>query len=214
MCFSASVSFAMGSALTATGVVTVAHAKRRSEVPFALIPLWFGIQQLTEGVVWVSLDSHAALTALAASYVYLFLSNVFWPMYVPYAAWRLERVAWRKHVKLWFTLAGIGVGAYDLFFLMNAPLVPYATCGHIVYSYPFVHPLIMTALYVAVVCLSFLFSSSAIVRLFGALTFLSLVLAYYLYSYAFLSVWCFFAAGLSVLVYLYIRRANPRPAKS
>ncbi len=45
MCFSASASFIAGTSLCAIGVATVKRAEARSELPFAMIPLLFGIQQ-------------------------------------------------------------------------------------------------------------------------------------------------------------------------
>ena len=54
MCFSATASFISGTALCVIGVATLKQTKAPAEIPFALIPLLFGIQQLTEGVIWLS----------------------------------------------------------------------------------------------------------------------------------------------------------------
>lgn len=51
MCFSAAASFIAGTTLSAIGVATLRNTKTTSELPFAAIPLLFGLQQLTEGVV-------------------------------------------------------------------------------------------------------------------------------------------------------------------
>ena len=51
MCFSASASFIAGTSLSAVGVAALRNTKARSEQPLAAIPLLFGIQQLTEGVI-------------------------------------------------------------------------------------------------------------------------------------------------------------------
>jgi hypothetical protein len=59
MCFSASASFIAGGALTAVGVVTLKKTENKKEIPFAAIPLLFGIQQLIEGVIWLTLRHHA-----------------------------------------------------------------------------------------------------------------------------------------------------------
>ena len=55
MCFSATASFTAGSVLSAVGIATIMKAERKSEVPFAMIPLLFGVQQFIEGVVWLTL---------------------------------------------------------------------------------------------------------------------------------------------------------------
>ena len=51
MCFSATASFISGTTLCVIGVATLKQTKGSAEVPFALIPLLFGIQQLIEGVI-------------------------------------------------------------------------------------------------------------------------------------------------------------------
>ena len=49
MCFSAPASFIAGTALSVIGVAALKRTESKSEIPFALIPLLFGIQQLIEG---------------------------------------------------------------------------------------------------------------------------------------------------------------------
>ena len=54
MCFSATASFVASGALSALGVATLRATQRKAEIPFATIPLLFGIQQFVEGVLWLS----------------------------------------------------------------------------------------------------------------------------------------------------------------
>ena len=49
MCFSATASFTVGVVLSVIGVVTIKMTRRKEEIPFAMIPLLFGIQQFIEG---------------------------------------------------------------------------------------------------------------------------------------------------------------------
>ena len=46
MCFSATASFTAGTGLIAFGAFTARRARRPAELPFALIPVLFGVQQL------------------------------------------------------------------------------------------------------------------------------------------------------------------------
>ena len=50
MCFSAPASFVAGIALSTVGAATIRMTSRRAEIAFAMIPLLFGVQQLTEGM--------------------------------------------------------------------------------------------------------------------------------------------------------------------
>lgn len=47
MCFSASASFIAGASLSAIGVAALRNTEKRTEQPLAMIPLLFGVQQLT-----------------------------------------------------------------------------------------------------------------------------------------------------------------------
>ena len=44
MCFSATASFIAGVPLSVLGVAAVKKAERKAEIPFAMIPLLFGVQ--------------------------------------------------------------------------------------------------------------------------------------------------------------------------
>lgn len=61
MCFSATASFAAGAGLLVVGAITLRQARRRAEMPFAAIPLLFGIQQLIEGALWLTFPDKAPM---------------------------------------------------------------------------------------------------------------------------------------------------------
>jgi hypothetical protein len=96
MCFSASASFIAGASLSAVGVATLKRTERTAELPLAMIPLLFGIQQLTEGVIWLTFHRNAPLLKQTSTYLYSGFSHVLWPVYVPFAMGILEAVRWRK----------------------------------------------------------------------------------------------------------------------
>ena len=210
MCFSATASFVAGTALSAVGVATLRQAERRSELPFAAIPLLFGVQQLTEGVIWLTFGCDAPqpmqLPQLrqAMTYVYSMFSHVLWPIYVPFAFRFLEVTPWRRRAMLWFQGAGLAAGLYLLYSILARPIV--ATVDrHIVYVTPHFFLPAVIALYLAATCVTGFFSSHGFVRLFGVLALLSFVASYVVAAHAVVSIWCFFAALLSVLIYLHLR---------
>ena len=63
--------------------------------------------------------------------------------------------------------------------------------------------------YVLATCGSCLLSSHKFLRVFGLALLASLAIAYAYYSLAFASVWCFFAAILSLIVFAHLRQ-RPR----
>jgi len=205
MCFSATASFVAGTALSAVGVVTIAKVERRSELPFAMIPLLFGIQQIVEGGIWLTFSHDAPLLRQTMTYIYSVFSHVVWPIYIPFAFRVLETTPWRRKAMLWFQAAGLAVGLYLLYFIVTRPVVAAVIGQHIVYESPHFYLGPVIVLYLASTCFTGTVSSHTFVRLFGVLALLSFIATYLFYTSALVSVWCFFAAVLSLLIYLHLR---------
>jgi hypothetical protein len=209
MCFSATVSFIAGVSLSVLGVATVKKTQRKAEIPFAMIPLLFGAQQIVEGMLWLSFRFEAPLLNVTMTYLFTLFSHVLWPIYVPFAIGLMESVAWRKKVLSIFQVTGIAVGLYLLYFIVRFPVIS-EVHGHMVYLLPYVkeHPVL--EFYVAATCVAPMFSSQKIIKIFGVLALLLFMLAYWFYTFAFFSVWCFFAAILSVIIYLHFKFGSGR----
>jgi hypothetical protein len=205
MCFSATVSFTAGTLLLGVGVVTMKSARRRRELPYAAIPMLFAIQQLTEGVVWLTFRYEAPQLNAVVTHVYSFFSHVLWPAYVPVAVWLIEPAGWRRKVLLALMAAGAIVGAYLLYWLVASPVVSRPMGQHIVYLSPHFFLAAVITLYLLSTTISMLFSTHAYVRAFGVLALAAFAAAYAFYATWFISVWCFFAAVLSGVVYLHFR---------
>ena len=96
MCFSAAASFTAGVVLLGVGVLTLRAARRPRELPLAAIPMLFAIQQLTEGVIWLTFSREAPLLDTVMTHVYSFFSHVLWPVSVPVAVLLVEPPGWRR----------------------------------------------------------------------------------------------------------------------
>ena len=210
MCFSATASFTAGVGLLAIGAVTTSRIIRRAELPFALIPALFGVQQLIEGGLWLTFSHNAPLVNSVLTYLYSFFSHVLWPIYVPIAVLLLEPEAWRRKVLKAIALAGAAVGLYLLYFLVTEPIVSEVVGMHISYQSPHFYTAVVMTLYVLATCVSSFVSSCKTIRWFGAATFVALVAAYASFAFWFISVWCFLAAILSMIVLFHFRRGESR----
>ena len=109
MCFSATASFIAGITLSVAGVAALKRTEAKTELPFAAIPLLFGIQQLIEGVIWLTFSYDTPFLKQTLTYVYAGFSHVLWPIYVPLAVGILEAVRWRKRAIFAFGVAGVAV---------------------------------------------------------------------------------------------------------
>lgn len=206
MCFSPTASFVAGTALSGIGGVTIWKSPSRWEIPFASIPLLFGIQQLTEGVVWLSLGNPAVLSA--ASFAFMLFSHVLWPTFIPLSVALMEPKRWRRRLLYCFVAVGAVVSAYFLYFLLIEDVKTGVLNKSILYVSPSFAVTFVLSPYSVATCASCLFSSYRYANLFGILTFLSAVAAYEFYDKTFISVWCFFAALLSVVIYLHVARRS------
>lgn len=209
MCFSATASFAAGVSLSVLGVATLKKAQRKAEIPFAMIPLLFGVQQIIEGMLWLSFRFDAPLLNVTMTYVFTLFSHVLWPMFVPFSIGLVETVAWRKKAILAFQLIGIAVGLYLLYWIVKFSVTSEVD-EHIVYVSPHFYQVPVMVLYLAATCVGSFFSSHKMINIFGALALLFFMVAYWFHAVAFFSIWCFFAAILSAVIYLHFKLGKRR----
>lgn len=113
MCFSASASFGAGFVLAVIGVATIKKTQHPSQLLFASIPLIFGVQQIAEGILWLTLPNPDYVnTQKIFTYVFLFFAQIVWPIWVPIAIMLLEKNATRKTMQKVFIGSGLIVGLY------------------------------------------------------------------------------------------------------
>ena len=98
-----------------------------------------------------------------------------------------------------------------LYVLAAFPVVSTFAGQHVDYVSPHFFGVAVMTLYLLSVTASPMLSAHRIVKVFGVLALLSFAGVYYFYANWFISVWCFFAALLSVVIYfhLVLRGAEP-----
>jgi hypothetical protein len=205
MCFSATASFIAGGVLSAAGVVTIMKTEKKSEIPFASIPLLFGIQQILEGVIWLTFHNTVSELNIVMTFIYSVFSHVLWPIFVPLSIMLLEPVRWRKKVMFTLWIGGTVVGLYLFYNLFAFPITSRVENHHIIYFSPHFYIYTVMGLYVAATCASSMFSSHKVIRFFGLMALAAFIVSYLFYKISLVSVWCFFAAVLSVIIYGYFR---------
>ena len=213
MCFSASVSYSAAAVLVSTGLYAVQQAKRLHPpyLMWALVPIFFGLQQAFEGRVWQELDAGNASAAVPFALGFHFFSHFLWLWWLPLSSYLVEPGKIRKRVFGGCAIFGAFAGAlvYSVM-LFHPEWMSVAVREHSItydFSFPYrspIHiPITPAALYALTILVPLFFSSHRLIRIFGGLVALSMVLASAAYGYAYVSVWCFFAAVLSLyLVYM------------
>lgn len=209
MCFSAGASFTAAGVVTATGAASVGAAKRRAELFFAVIPLIFAFHQAAEGFVWLGLsDPRFAGWLRPAMYTFLGVGRVVWPVWVPLAILAVESESGRRKLLTGLLVFGALLAPAIAFGLATYPVSASITGHHIEYHLDSPQPyrLITDRAYVVATVAPPLLSSSRMIRWLGVLVLLSLIVSKLLFYATFISVWCFFAAVISALIVVVLRR--------
>lgn len=207
MCFSATASITAGAVLAATGVATIKKAKNKKQLPLAVMPLLFGVQQFVEGGVWLSFKYGLPVLNQVGTYIFMLFAYVFWPVFIPFAVGQLETDPERKNIIRGFLYLGGAVALYLLYFILSRPMSSHIVNQCIAYStIPKSLGILVVGAYILATCGSALFSSHKIISLLGVLGALFFAAMYYFYTATFVSTWCFFASILSVLIYFYFKQ--------
>lgn len=212
MCFSAEASFTGAAVLATIGGITLNKVKNNKRLLLlALIPLIFALQQFFEGIVWLSSPQTEPLntTTSIAKWGYLVIALLLWPVWIPLSVYVAESIPWRKTLLLLLLLIGIG---YDLVLLSK--LIIYWPPdinviffkNNIQYHIPIKHTSLYTGVYATVALLSTFLSSLKGMWLLGIAGIVGIAVALLFFSITFISVWCFFAAWLSIILYFVLQK--------
>jgi hypothetical protein len=222
MCFSAEASFGLGAALLPASAYCVRQAlvhAGRGYLPLALIPGLFGIQQLCEGFIWIGLGVDKAGLVQPFALAFLFFALGFWPFWIPLCATCVEGRPRSRLALGLLTLLSLGwlVGLYGPVLVEPDRYLSVQVVHHsIQYDYAqaplpqMVPRVLLRGLYFGTVALPMILTSgqSPMLRWFGLLFAGSALVSHLIFSYAFASVWCFFAAALSFYLCVAFRSAG------
>ena len=210
MCFSAQASFGASALLTIIGGATIEKIIRKKQyrkAMLAIVPTFFAIQQCFEGFVWLGLaqDTPPWHTPYAI-FGFLFFAFFLWPVLIPYALIPFETSKMRKNMLYMAWGLGICVAAGLAWTAFNYGVRSEISCNHIAYTleFPDSNDRWGTLCYILATVLPFFISSKRKVWLFGIALCGSIGLTWFMYNAYFTSVWCFFSALLSILLYFFI----------
>lgn len=211
MCFSAEASLTAAAVLMPAGAIAIhrAHCTKRSYMAFAALPMFFGLQQLFEGLVWIAGSHGSSEWVEEFSLAYMFFSWLAWPVWIPLMTYFMERCR-RRYLYLFFAILGGMVGAMQYFpyfahdgwlvttFLPNA--ISYQ--GTVLFDYIMRRELTY-AIYLFAIIVPLITSSDRNARVFGLLICAVVVVVFLFFRYAYISVFCFGGALMSAYI-LYV----------
>ncbi len=212
MCFSASASFTAGAVLTVAGVATTKEVHKPSQRLFASIPFLFAIQQFAEGFVWIAFTQPDTFISLQIStYAFLLFSDIVWPIMIPLSISLMEENRKRKTILRIVVALGALLALYYSCCLLIFPVNPQLVDCHINYdgTFPKMFEIPAFLIYVTVTIVPLFVSSINRIRWLGVCMFLACVVSVVFYIQVVTSVWCFFAAILSGMIFWILRGNRP-----
>ena len=205
MCFSAGASFAVGAGLLGPGYYSIKRTESRGMLLFACTPVLFCFHQTAEGFLWLSLKNpDFASLYMPALYGYSFISQPIWPIWVPLTMWLMETDKRRKKILYYFLLLGAAASLYMFYCLITYNISAVAEQGHIRYYRDFPYLNIMRPINFVTIAITPFLSTLRYTKLLAGAMMVSLIVTYIFYRDYLISVWCFFAAILSLLIILVI----------
>jgi hypothetical protein len=217
VCFSATASFASAGLVGAVGAATVPLVRRPREAPLALLGLAFAGHQFVEGVVWLQLTGSGRTTVRSpAVELWLLFAWALLPVLVPVAMAMVEPDPRRRPALVALGVGGVVVGVTlgAASFLGSVPARVVA--DHLSYVVPTGPAKLAILPYLVVTCGPPLLSSHTSLRAWGVALTTAMGVTAVLQNAGFASLWCWFAAILSVMVLAHFARlrtgAPVRPA--
>jgi hypothetical protein len=218
MCFSATASFTAAALLMPMGLYAskIAWLRDSRYVPLAIIPLAFGIQQGIEGIEWLSINRNQTDMIRFGALGFLFFAYGFWLICPALGMFILEQRPWAKPRLLTIALIGLLFSAsiYVPLWLYPNWLTVVVRQDSIDYQTQMIYDRflsrdILRLIYLLIVLSPLYLSNVDRIRIFAGLIALSLIASAYFFNYAFVSVWCFWSAILSLYI-VYIVQTLPR----
>lgn len=203
MCFSASSSFCSAAVLSVIGFMAISKMRDIKQIMLASVPFLFALQQLSEGIIWYTAANPTGFWYTFAVYAYLTFALIIWPTWIPIAIYNLEKDDFRKTLIVVLVCMGILLSFY---FSVN--LIQYGATANIISNHIYYHIILPYQLdeyailfYLFPTIGPFFISSARYLWIFGLLLSISYLITAFYWSFFLLSVWCFFAAILSIFIY-------------
>jgi len=213
MCFSPEADLVVGGLVVAMGVDALRRVREPRQILFAALPLMFGLHQVDEAFVWLGLQGHVSESLERVSiWIYVLFALAALPALVPVAVFAVERSAARRRLIGGLAALGIAVGVSLGVAVFRGSVNAAIDGRHISYDVSALHQgRDLTALYVVAACGALVLCSYRDIALLGALNLVAVPILMWMTVSGFISLWCFWAAIVSVVIDVHLRRAARAP---
>lgn len=202
MCFSPEVDFIASGMIGLVGIATLTHVRQPRAVLFAATPIFFALHQFTEGFVWLGLEGKIRSEAQGhLVFLYMLYAQGILPLLMPLSVLLMEPPGRRRWSIAALTLVVAALAAFVFRGLIVFPSTACVEQHSIHYDNPGTALTWVAATYVVATCGALILSSHRVVSWFGWLNLVGVVITLIVKGYAFTSIWCLYAAVMSVILY-------------
>jgi hypothetical protein len=207
MCVSPEADFVAAGALAPIGVASLRAISRREQLVIGSLPMLFALHQLDEGFVWLGLQGHISTSLQdTAIRIYLLFAQVLLPVLVPFGLLVLEPDRARRRWMVPLLVLGVAVGLRLLWIVSTHSVGAQALDRVITYTTDTHFGALEAVAYVVATCGPALLSTRRHLRWLGVANLGGLAAATIVRYSAVTSVWCLYAAFVSALILLHLRR--------
>ncbi len=214
MCFSAAASFGASALLTGATLAASRYVTEKKQRPLLAVPVLFAVQQFIEGWVWLSLTmeqfAHLKNTVVTA---YMVFAEMVWPLWIPFVFILLERH--HSRLRLLWTFQGIGILIIfpTVYYMLHFPILASVSNHHINYAPQFPGDWLLwrSIAYALAAVVPFFVSTYPRAWVMGIPNALSFFIAAFFFPGYIISVWCYFAALISMSVWYVLRQNASNP---
>jgi hypothetical protein len=209
VCFSPDADAVVGGIVVVIGADALRHVREPKQILLASLPLIFGLHQIDEALVWWGLQGRISESLERFGvWVYVLFALAALPVIVPLAVWAVERSPARRRLIAAFAVLGIAVGVSLAVSIFRGSVNAAIDGRHIAYDVSALHQgRELTALYVVAACGALLACSYRDLAALGLLNLVAVPILMWLTVSGFISLWCFWAAIVSVVIDFHLRRS-------
>jgi hypothetical protein len=209
MCFSATADFVGSAVLGTVGVATLMEVKDRRELLLAAMPCLFAVHEFIEGFVWLGLNGTLSPeVAHNAGAAYVLYAQGLLAFLLPLAVFLIEPTKRQRRRMLGFVILGGLLSLYLTWGLIAYPVAISMQAHSILYVNVITTTTLVAVLYVIATCGSLFFSGFRPLVELAWVNLVGLLVVMLVKRYAFTSVWCAYAAAVSVIIYFFFRRTR------
>ena len=213
MCFSPDADAVVGGIVVVIGVDALRHVREPKQILLASLPLLFGLHQLDEAFVWWGLQGHVSESLERIGvWVYLLFALAALPALVPLAVLAVERSPARRRLIGLLSILGIAVGVSLGVAVFRGSVNAAIDGRHIAYDVSALSQgRDLTALYVVAACGALIACSYRDIAALGVMNLVAVPVLMWMTVSGFISLWCFWAAIVSVVIDLHMRHSASLP---